>query len=458
MLQATTTPQSSDRDHALVIGASIAGLLAAKVLAEHFGRVTLLDRDVISTDTTLRRGAPQGHHPHYLLERGALAMEELFPGLRAQMSSEGVPIQDFGEAMHILLPYGWAPVATTGVNVQSFSRPFLERHLRERVLKLGNVELIGDFCVDGLTTTGTPPAVIGVNGRQNGTAQVITADLIVDASGRNSKLPDWLASIGLSRPAERTVEAEVSYTTRPYEGQLDNGFTCAASLVYAPDRRQAWGVVGIEHGRSLVTLCGAAGETCPTTEQGFAAFADQLPIRSVPEYVTTHAPCGPFHRFIDRGNRWRLLHRQRDWPAGLIALGDTVCVFNPIYGQGLTVAALHALALRTSLKCRETTRKFQRRAAKIIRTPWLMATSADLAWKRDGIPLLARAAHWYLGKVLMRIPNDPDLYRHFVRVQHMRAAPTALLGPGILCKVLITSATSNLVQKRSNRYRRRARR
>nr|WP_254390150.1 hypothetical protein [Streptomyces sp. AC550_RSS872] len=219
MLQASATPQYSDRDHALVIGASIAGLLAAKVLAEHFGRVTLLDRDAIATDTTLRRGAPQGHHPHYMLERGALAMDEIFPGLRAQMSLEGVPIQDFGEAKRILLPYGWAPMATTGDNVQSFNRPFLERHLRERVLKLDNVELIGDFCVDGLTTTGSPPAVIGVHGRRNGTAQVVSANLIVDASGRASKLPDWLASIGLSRPAERTVEAEVSYTTRPYEGR-----------------------------------------------------------------------------------------------------------------------------------------------------------------------------------------------------------------------------------------------
>ncbi|MDO0917539.1 monooxygenase [Streptomyces sp. DT2A-34] len=428
----------SRRDHAIVIGAGFAGLLATRVLADHFAQVTLLERDTITDEATFRRGTPQSYHAHYLLERGALTLEELCPGVREEMAANGVPMVDFGEAMRFLLPSGWTPQTTTGISVQSLSRPFLEQQVRRRVLKLPNVELISDFTVDALVVAeGSESAVRGVRGRHEGTPRDFTGDLVVIATGRGPQLPKWLADAGIPSPAERRVAAEVAYTTRLYDGHPDEGFTARAVLAYAPDRRRAGGVVTVEHGRCLVTLCGADGEKCDISDTGFEAFAESLPDSCAADYLKTHTPLNRAHRFVDHGNRWRLLHRDHAWPTGLVALGDCLCLFNPIYGQGLTVAALQAQALGVSLGRGESARQFQSRAARIIRIPWLMATSSDLAWESNGMRLVARMAHWYLGRLLQLIPTDPDLYRRFARVQHMRDAPTALMAPAVLRRAFL---------------------
>lgn len=430
-------PSRSRRDHAVVVGAGFAGLLAARVLADHFDRVTLLDRDTITDEASFRRGTPQSHHAHYLLEQGALVLEALLPGLSGDLAEAGVPVHDFGEAMRFLLPSGWTPLTPTGISVQSFSRPFLEQQIRRRVLALSNVTLTSGFQMEGLTrAVGAPAAVCGVYGHLGDVQREINADLVVAAAGRGPQLTKWLAAAGFPPPKERSVNAQAAYTTRLCEGHPEDGWTARAVLAYAPNRRRAGGVLAVEHGRCLVTLLGADGEKCPVDDAGFQAFAESLPDEFIATYLRTHRPLTPAHRFVDHGNRWRLLHRHRTWPSGLIAIGDALCLFNPIYGQGLTVAALQAQALAPWLERDESTRRFQRRAAQVIRIPWLMATSSDLAWAHKRTQLLPRAAHWYLGRLINRIPDDPDLYRRFVQVQHMRCSPTALLAPTVLAKAL----------------------
>ncbi|MDF2273462.1 monooxygenase [Streptomyces coacervatus] len=420
-----------------MIGAGFAGLLAARALADHFGQVTLLERDTITDDAAFRRGTPQSHHAHYLLERGALTLEALLPGLRGDLTTAGVPVQDFGEAMRFFLPSGWTPLTTTGIGVQSLSRPFLEQQIRRRVLALPNVTLTDGFRVDGLVSHGPEPTSIrGVRGHLDGTRKEIGADLVVVAAGRGPQLSTWLTTAGFSPPRERSVDAQVAYTTRLFEGHPEDGWTARGVLAYAPHAHRACGIVAVEHGRCLVTLAGAAGEKCPVDDTGFQSFAESLPDTFAADYLKTHRPLTSARRFVDHGNRWRLLHRERTWPSGLVAVGDALCLFNPIYGQGLTVAALQAQALAAWLERHESTRQFQRRAARIIRIPWLMATSSDLAWTTKRTQVLPRAAHWYLGRLINRIPHDLDLYRRFARVQHMRTSPMALLAPTVLAKAL----------------------
>ncbi|MYU01450.1 MULTISPECIES: FAD-dependent oxidoreductase [unclassified Streptomyces] len=430
---------SLQHEHAVVVGAGIAGLCAAAALATRFVRVTVVDRDDIAPDSWFRRGVPQGHHAHYLLERGAMAMEDLFPGLRAEIKAAGVPVHDFGIVARFLLPTGWSPLHETGITIQPLSRPYLETFLRRRALALDNVTLLTDFHVDGLNLARShkgPHHVRGIRGRHNGQAVDLTANLVVETTGRGSRLPRWLTEHGLPAPREREISARVVYASRIYHGHPDSGPLIQGALVYAPTRRRGGAVLGMENDTGLVILAGADGELCPTDEEGFAAYATTLPTPVVRDYLSAHEPCGPIHRTTNLSNRWRLLHRYPKWPHGLIALGDSVCYFNPIYAQGMTVAALQAAALPGWLDGHTTTRIFQHKLARIIRTPWLMATSADLAWAPRQAGATARAAHWYLDRLMPHLPAKPDLYRRFASVQHMRRSPATLLAPSVLRTVL----------------------
>ena len=428
--------QPTGRDHVVVVGGSLSGLLSAQVLAARFARVTVVERDLLAPDTGFRRGAPQAHHVHLLLERGALAMESILPGLRAELAAGGAPGFDFGEAVRILLSSGWTPLAATGVTTQAFSRPFLEQRIRSRVLTLPNLTLTTGFHVDDLLWAGDGETVCGVSGRRDGRPARITADLVVDASGQASRFPQWLASAGLPALGERTIDSGISYTSRRYLGHPQTGPLVQGNYCSAPDRRSGGAYSVVEGDQCIVTLFGIGSDGCPTGAQEYADFTHRLPQHAVADYIDTHTPVGPIHRFVDLRNRWRLTHRYRRWPRGFTTIGDAVCVFNPVYAQGMTVAALQALELGVFLDRGESTRAFQRRAARTIRTPWIMATNSDLAWQSGPIPLPARLASRYLDLITARIPGDPGLYQRFVRVQHMRSSPALLVAPATLRRLL----------------------
>ncbi|MGF1426140.1 FAD-dependent oxidoreductase [Kitasatospora sp. LaBMicrA B282] len=420
------------RERALVVGAGYAGLLAAHVLATRFREVVLLDRDEIPDSDQPRKGVPQGHHPHYLLERGANTLESLLPGLQQAVTADGVAQRDFGTAAQFLLPSGWTPRVRTGIRIQSMTRPYLEQQIRRRVLAHPNVTLRCDVPVDGLLATRDPHRVHGV---QAG-GERVTADLVVAATGRSSSLTSWLARSGCGPVPERTVSAEVTYTSRTYASAPPGLEACLAVLVYAPDQPRGGGVLAVEKGRSTLALFGYGANHPPLDDEGFLAFAKTLPDPFLAEFLATAPPTVNAHRFIDRGNHWRLLHQARAWPDGLAVLGDAHCRFNPIYAQGLTVAALQAQALGRSLDRGEDARAFHRRCARIIRVPWLMSSSSDLAWTPRQAPWGARAAHWYSGRLVDRVPTDPGLYRVFAGVQHMRRSPAALVSPPVVIKAL----------------------
>jgi 2-polyprenyl-6-methoxyphenol hydroxylase-like FAD-dependent oxidoreductase len=199
----------------------------------------------------------------------------------------------------------------------------------------------------------------------------------------------------------------------------------------------------VDKGRCYVLLIGAAGDHAPSDDEGFAAFAGSLRNPDIAECVAKATPLSRAYRFTNTRNRWTNFHTMSQWPERLVAIGDSVCTFNPVYGQGLTVAALEAVELGRLLDghrgAPEPTgigRTFQRRVARLLRNPWNMTTSTDLGWHEGKAPLGARIAKWFMTAIFESLPTNPDLYRRLVRVTHMVDPPSVMMRPGVVLGVI----------------------
>ncbi|MDX8035172.1 FAD-dependent monooxygenase [Lentzea sp. BCCO 10_0856] len=398
---------------AVVIGGGIAGLLAARVLGESHD-VVVLERDKLSDEPEYRSGVPQGRHVHGLLVRGGELMEGLFPGLRAELVAAGAPLADAGD-MRILNSSGWLATTHTGLPLLSLSRPLLETAMRRRV----TAKIVDDVHVTGLSFRGGDvDGVLTRDGR-------IEADLVVDASGRSSKLAAWLAEAGITAPEPEVVDSRTGYATRIYTAPKDFPVVYAQSLS-APDITRGCAVMRIEGDRLMVTAQGAADDHAPRDLDGYQEFLDSLRV-PISELLAEAEPLTPVYLFARTASRRNAFEATANWPGGLVAVGDAVCAFNPVYGQGMTVAAMEALLFRQHDDfSAEGCRAFQRKVAKAAQGTWAMSSNADRSWaetKRGGV------FGWYLKKWQAGIVHDPDLFRRFVRVVHMVASPASLFNP-----------------------------
>jgi 2-polyprenyl-6-methoxyphenol hydroxylase-like FAD-dependent oxidoreductase len=452
-----SAPQPPAWDRAVVLGGGYAGLLAARVLAGHFRHVTVIDRDPapIPGQPATRPGVPQAHHPHALLARGAEHLEVFFPGLREQLVARGCPVADFAAATRILFPTGWAPRTPVGFNVQLAARAVLEDVLRERVTALPPVAFRYGLHAERLLL-GEPPdrGAVGVVvcPRVSGThEEVIQADLIVDTTGRATRLPRWLADAGYPLPDSLIVDGRITYTSRIYTFKQDPGQDWFASYQPALAPHSPRGAVAARIGPHLwqLGLIGAAGNAPPTDDDGFRAYAAALDNPDFAHIIENGTPEGPIRQTRATANRWHRYDRMPRWPGHLIALGDSICSLNPVYGQGMTVAAQQAAFLDTLLtRHTQTTRTkgtpstldrlgpaFQRRAAALARGPWLLNTSADRAWQPTTAPLATRIATRYLAALTARLPHHPALFLRFARSMHMLDNPTTLATPRALAQL-----------------------
>ncbi|MEI5102663.1 FAD-dependent monooxygenase [Streptomyces sp. PmtG] len=439
-------PDGTRWARAVVIGGGYAGLVTARVLADHFADVLVLERDPVRTDTGVHPHVPQGYHAHALLARGGDALERLFPGLRAELAELGAPVFDYGERISFLLPTGYAPPDPVGISVQTFTRDELERRLRQRVVALPAVRLLAGVRCE--TVTGSAPGRLDrVRYRADGAADPVetSADLVVDASGRATAVDRWLSEAGLPVSGKTVVKAKITYTSASYERPPRDrqDFDLAYQMAFAPDVPRGGVVLAVEHHRWMCSLFGTDEHVPPTDDDGYLAFADTLGNPRLAEQIKCGTRQGEIHRYTNPGNEWRLHHKNARWPERLIAVGDAICVFNPVYGQGLTVAALEAEALGALLDRRRAdasgldglSRAHQRAAARVIQVPWTMATSSDLMWAPGRKPLPARFAHWYNRHVFAVAAHDAGVWARFVRVLNMTAPPSLLFHPAVLAKV-----------------------
>ncbi|WP_420627781.1 FAD-dependent oxidoreductase [Candidatus Leptofilum sp.] len=378
--------------HAVVIGGSIAGLLAAKVLSDFFKKVTIIDRDVQPDPVQFRSGIPQARHAHRLLPRGLEIMEEQFPGLIQELLAKGAINVDTKK--EITFQYGgeWHTAVSRPKNLSlSCSRPLLESTIYRRVAALPGVEIKQGLKATRLHVDSKNEKVTGIwlQCRCCGTPEYkLSTDLIIDASGKNSKAPQWLGNLGFTPPEEWSINSFVGYATRVYEipEEFDHSWATMYVRPTPPDGTRGGIIIPIEGNRWHVTLLGVGEDYPPLDEGGFLEFAKSMPTQrlynAIKDAKTLTKPIG-FRGAASRVRRYDNLPRFLE---GFLVYGDAAYVLNPMYAQGMTASAIGSVALRECLEQQSVndlaglSQTFQSHLSQSLSRLWRSVSKQDWQW------------------------------------------------------------------------------
>ncbi|AUX09491.1 monooxygenase FAD-binding protein [Halalkaliarchaeum desulfuricum] len=430
----------SERDgHAVVIGASVAGLLAGRVLSDGFASVTIIDKDSLPDEPVARKGVPQSDHAHLLMEAGRATIEDLFPGYCEDLIAAGALLLDGASDVNHYLEGDFMADGTERVPMYAASRPLFEQQIRRRVRDLSGVRLRAECSfVDYLSDDAGD--IKGVTVSEGGTEDDIHADLVVDATGRTSRTPNWLTAHGYDAPDVEEVTVDTAYSTGWFERPPDRRWSIAM-LPDAP-RKRGWVAIPIENDEWIVGLSGIHGVRPPTEPEAFEEYIANCPTSVGRWFVETY-------EFADReiepypfpSNVRRYYERLDDFPDGLVVVGDAITSFNPIYGQGMSVAALESLVLHSCLADgyrSAIATEFFERASPILDVAWQMAIGTDFAFeettgsKPTGLSVFNR----YMSRLVRKAHSDGRLRTAFYRVMMMEQPPTSLFRPSIARRVL----------------------
>jgi 2-polyprenyl-6-methoxyphenol hydroxylase-like FAD-dependent oxidoreductase len=406
-------------NHAIVIGASIGGLCAARVLADVYDRVTVFERDDLPDGPANRAAVPQGRHVHLLMARGAQEFDTHFPGLLDDMVAAGVPILEnrpdcihFGAAGHVL---GTHHRLQDEFTAYVPSRPQLEWQIRRRVNDIDNVDIV-HAAVNEPRYDAARQRVTGV---ELDSGDTVEADLVVDAAGRGTRLPVWLAQWGFARPPEDTIDVGIGYAT--HQLRIPDGLISEKVVVAGASREQprGLGMLCYEDGTWALTTFGVAKVEPPHDFAGMCALADEIVPAHVAAAIRQGEPIGDvaFHKYPT--SRWRRYDKLDRLPAGIIPFGDAIVSFNPTFGQGMTMTSLQAGHLRRALATpgADPAREFNRATAKTTYPVWTMNAIGDLVLHRAAGPM----PWWYrpvgnlFDQFLGAAETDPVLAEWFLR-------------------------------------------
>jgi 2-polyprenyl-6-methoxyphenol hydroxylase-like FAD-dependent oxidoreductase len=434
----------------------MSGLLAARVLSDFYRTVTVVERDILPEEPVNRRGIPQGRHVHALLGRGGQIIDELFPGFLAELADAGAITLDDGDFSKIYISFGGHVLVRSGTAQRTdappmylSSRPFLEYHVRRRLRGIPNVTILDGHDVVDLMSTPDRTRVTGVRlaDRAGDSEHCLTADVIVDATGRGSRTPAFLEAIGYERPAEDHVVVRTTYASqlmRIPPGAVERMVIIGA----APGRPKGMFLSSYENDQWMFTVWGMLGNEPPAELAGMVDFASDYAPPHVLAAARAGEPLGDVVRHRMPSSQWRRYDKLRRFPDGLLVCGDAICSFNPVYGQGMTVGALDAVALRECLRSgtRDLPRRYFRRAAKSIAVAWQMAAGNDLAFPEvEGRRSLStrvanRCTDWVLGVC----SYDAVVAEKFFRVNNFLDSPLRLLHPAFIFQL----ATANRRRRR----------
>jgi 2-polyprenyl-6-methoxyphenol hydroxylase-like FAD-dependent oxidoreductase len=425
-------------NHAVVIGAGIAGLVAARVLSDRFATVTVLDRDTLPAEPSPRRGVPQGGQPHILLVSGLQELTGLFPGFDDELIASGGTRIDTGSGLCTYRYDRRWPQEPVGYELISVSRPHLESLVRGRVAALPAVTIRDRTAVSALA---------GADGRVTGvvldSGETLESDLVVDGTGRGSRSDRWLAALGLPAPEQIEIKVGVSYSTRIYRRQPGDlpGWQAAFTLPTAPHQKATGLAVPIEGDRWLIGMGGWHLADPPTDPAAFEAAAKSLPDPIIAELLIHAEPLSEVVTFRFPSSRRRLFEKLDRLPVGYVALGDAVCSFNPIYGQGMTCAAREATALGEALDSHDResfARHYYSAVAALVAIPWSFAVGSDFSYPETmgtrprGIAL----RNWFSRRIAYASQVDGEVNRAFVGVQQLLVPPGVLFKPRFVMRVL----------------------
>lgn len=428
------------RGHAVVLGASMSGLLAARALSEVFERVTVVERDRLPQHAEHRKGVPQSQHAHGLLSSGLNALEQLFPGLGASLVDRGAsPGDALGSSWWCI---GGRPLARgdSGLLNNSCSRPLLEASVRQRVRALQNVTVVDGCDVLGLLGDAQRVSGVRVLRRADGSSEErLLADLVVDCSGRGSRLPTWLEAFGLPAPEEERVRVDITYVSFLVRRRAaDLAGARVAVIGAAPPNPRCGVALAIEGDRYIVTLVGYFGEHPGTDEASQRAFAAQLPAPWLHELLADaeRESAGVVARFP--GSQRRRYERLARFPSGLLVHGDAMCAFNPIYGQGMSVAALEAKLLQQAVREDWSSRRYFEAASRLIDVPWTIAVGNDLRFPQLAAaqPASARLVGAYMRRLVSAASNDASVATSFLKATQLETPLSSLFSPPLVARVL----------------------
>lgn len=427
------------RKKALVLGGSIAGLLAARVLSDVYEKVTIIERDDLSSEGENRRGVPQDGHAHGLLASGSRILEEMFPGISQELTNGGaVPADVVNDGRWFFEGdcLSRVPSGTMGILL---SRPFLETAVRRRVRSISGIEIADNCAVRHLAMdAGRVKGVITDDG-------FLEADLVIDATGRGSQSPKWLASLGFRVPGEERVEVQLAYTTRYFRRrETDMNGALFTAVTASPENKGSGVILAQEDGRWVVTLIGRFGVHPQEDLEGFVRYSKSLAAPYIYDAIRNAQPIGNALTTRFPASVRRRYEKLSKFPEGFLTFGDAICSFNPVYGQGMSVAALQALTLREQLSKGDDdlARRFYNAAAKVIDVPWNIAVGSDLRMPevKGTRTIGGRLMSWYIGRLHRFAHRDGPAAVTFMRVAQLLDDPSLLLRPGLAFRVL----TANL--------------
>lgn len=429
---------------AIVIGGSIAGKLSARVLSDFFEEVIVLEKDQKNDSIAIRKGVPQGSQGHVLLKSGEELLEELFPGIIAEMVKEGSTVSDFSSDL-VWFHHGCRKVSfDSGLSIIQQSRSFLEWHIQKGLEIIPNIDFRYGCTVKKLLLK-DKKEISGITFEKHDGGQMnLSGDLVVDASGAASLTPKWLEELGFNKPKKTEVKVDLFYASMIFRKLAAGASNWHSLLVYPNPPKQSTGgtISPIEGDRHLVTLLGYGIESLPGDHSSFLHYAKNLDQPDLYEAIKTGVPDSDIQ--IYRFPALRRFHydKLKHFPAGLLVIGDSFCRIDPVFAQGMSIAAMEAEVLRNMLKTLKTkeklTKDFHRKISKIIDIPWLIALTEDFRFshatgeKPIGLSFLQR----YVKNVVLACSHNEKVYRQFIKVLHLKAHPVSLFKPAILAGVL----------------------
>jgi 2-polyprenyl-6-methoxyphenol hydroxylase-like FAD-dependent oxidoreductase len=413
----------------------------------------VVERDVTPDGAANRRGVPQGQHGHALLGRGSQVLDDLFPGFLDDLVGAGVPVLDYTDLSKAFFSFGGHQVPRTGrfgsvPPVVIPSRPLLESAVRRRVREIPNITMLEGHDAVDLTSTTARDRITGarVRSRDSDSERVLVSDLVVDATGRGARTPALLDALGFGRPDEDKVGVRLAYSSqlvRIPPGMLEELMVLVGPVAGRPT---GMALFGYEDDTWMFTVAGMAGREPPTELAEMIDFAEDFTPAHVLAAIRAAEPLTEVCRFRYPESRWRRYDTMRRFPAGLLVLGDAICSFNPIYGQGMTVAALEAQVLGQCLR-RGTdglARRYFRAAAKPIGVAWKLAVGADLNLPEvEGHRSLStRVTNKFVDRLQTAAETDLVVAEQFTKVIALVDPPTRLLHPKMMIRVAAANRRS----------------
>ena len=433
---------------AVVVGASITGLFAARALSDFFKSVVVLDGDVFETGTNPRKAVPQGNHMHAILPPAYQALKELMPEVIDKLLEGGAHLFDGGRDMKWRHLGHWLTQGETGRTFIGSTRPFFEYHLRQHVEAIENVTILSGHRFREWKIDPSGERVLGVLAQGPKEQVDLESELTVDARGSGSQLPKELVALGFEKSATEVVEVDLTYTSGLFQApDFSPGWNL---LLMDPDAPRKWtgGILQrVEADRWIVTQWGYFGARAPTDDLGFKAFAESLDEPDIADFLGLAKPASECRQYrIPKCYLHRFDQLQR-FPDRLLAMGDAVCKLNPIYGQGMTKAAKEGLFLWESLSrlgengsdLSGFSDQFRLAMGNVgAHWAWQLTSGSDLAYPqaKGKRPLNLNFMNWYVGRLFARAETRLEVRKALMDAMALVKLPESIMRPHLILRAL----------------------